>query len=69
MPCVGGAQVPETPGNKGVSEGDDAECDAARADAQEAEIDEGLKAVVEAWTRLPEAVRVGIVAMIEAHVR
>ena len=66
MPCVGGAQAQETPANKGVSEAGDAESDAGCADARDAEIDESLKVVVEAWARLPEAVRVGIVAMVEA---
>ena len=54
----------ESAGNNAVSQ----ECAAAGAavETENASIDPDLRAIIERWTNLPDAVKAGIVAMVEA---
>ena len=54
----------ESTGKTGGSQAGDAESDAFLADS--GLIDSGLAAVVEAWPKLAEAIKAGILAMIQA---
>lgn len=51
-----------TPENMRVSEQSGAECGAL--DARDVEIDPDLATVAEAWPRLPETIKAGILAMV-----
>jgi len=55
---------PKTSGNVEVSAESGAECGALGA--REARIDPDLAAVVDTWPKLPEAIRVGVLAIIRA---
>ena len=64
MEAAGIELVPQSSGNNGVGKQSGAECGALGA--PEAPIDPDLAAVVDAWPRLPEAIKAGILAMIRA---
>jgi len=55
---------PKSSGNSGGDDQSGAECGAL--DAKKADFDPDLAVVVEAWPKLPEAIRAGILAMIRA---
>jgi len=64
MEAAGIEPSPESSGNGGTGDQGGAECGAR--DARKAEFSPDLAAVVEAWPKLPEAIRAGILAMIRA---
>jgi len=64
VPPDGAEHGPKSSGKQGVGNPSGAECGALGA--REAPIDPELVAVVDAWPKLPQAIRAGILAMIRA---